>query len=121
MRKKYNKFDVSKINNKTIEIALNLKNDLSETKDLKAAFLKNSDVHIPKNQEKLLEYLSVKYLSLIPEDGVPILRQALQQQYSIEDEFKLCRYCNKPFRFERSNSVFCSNRCRQRFNRSKRV
>jgi len=121
MRKKYNTFDISKINVKTIEIARKIKNETSKTKKLRAAFLMDSDTPIPKDKDKLLDFLSVKYLNLKPEDGVSILKQAVKKQYNIEDEFKTCKNCKRPFSFERSTSVFCSNRCRQRFYRKGRV
>ena len=90
-------------------------------KPFKEVFLPNPEsTHIPIDGDKFLDYLCLKYLQLKPEDGIPLLKQAYRQQYNIEDSYKLCKYCEKPFRFTRSTSVFCSNRCRQKFYRSQR-
>lgn len=121
MRQKYNVFDISKINNKTIRIAQGLKDEIEKTKPFKEAFLRDSEsIHVPTDEDKFLEYLCSKYLHLKVEDGIPLLKEAFKQQYDIEDEYKLCKYCGKPFRFARKTSVFCSDRCRQRFCRNKK-
>lgn len=121
MRQKYSVFSISKINNITILKAQRLKKQIGKTKPFKEVFLPNPEsTHIPIDEDKFLEYLCLKYLHLQSEDGVPLLKQAFKQQYQIEDEHKLCQYCEKPFRFERSTSVFCSNRCRQKFYRSQK-
>ena len=121
MREKYNTFNISKINNKTIRIAQGLKDDIEKTKPFKEAFLRDPEsTHIPTDEDKFLEYLCSKHLNLKVEDGLPLLKEAFKQQYDIEDEYKLCKYCGKPFRFARKTSVFCSNRCRQRFYRNQK-
>lgn len=115
MRKKYNIFNVSKINNKTIKIAQRLKKEIGKTKPFKEAVLPNPEsTHIPIDEDKFLEYLCLKYLHLQSEDGVPLLKQAFKQQYNIEDEYRFCKYCGKPFKFARATNIFCSDRCRQR-------
>ncbi len=121
MRQKYNVFDVSKINNKTIKTAQRLKKEFEKTKPFEEVFLQNPEsAHVPVDKHKFLEYLCLKYLHLKAEDGLPLLKQAFKQQYNVEDEYKLCKYCRKPFKFARPNSVFCSNRCRQRFYRNQK-
>ena len=120
MRQKYNVFTVSKINSKTIKIAQKLKEEIEKTKPFKEAFLQSGLVHVPVDEDKFLNYLCLKYLHLQSEDGIPLLKQAFKQQYDIEDEYKICKYCGKPFKFARETSVFCSNRCRQRFYRSQK-
>lgn len=121
MREKYNTFNISKINNKTIKIAQGLKKEIGKTKPFKEAFLQDPESsHIPTNEDKFLEFLCSKYLHLQSEDGIPLLKQAFKQQYVVEDEYKICKYCGKPFKFARKTSVFCSNRCRQRFYRSQK-
>lgn len=121
MRQKYNVFDVSKINSKTIKIAQKLKEEIEKTKPFKEAFLRDPEsTHVPIDDDKFLEHLCLKYLHLQSEDGIPLLKQAFKQQYNIEDEYNICKYCRKPFKFARANSVFCSDRCRQRFCRSQK-
>jgi len=121
MRQKYNVFNISKINNKTIEMALKLKGEIERTKPFEKAFLRDpKSTHIPIDEDKFLEYLCLKYLHLQSEDGIPLLRRAFKRQYAIEDEYKICKYCEKPFQFTRTTSVFCSNRCRQKFYRSQK-
>lgn len=120
IRERYNTFHISKINNGTIDIALRLKKELEKTTLLKEASLVNPEpAHIPTDEAKFLEYLCLKHLHLTVEDGLPLLKQAFKEQYKTEDEYRLCKYCNKPFKFTRANSIFCSNRCRQRFYRNK--
>jgi len=115
MRQKYNVFNISKINSKTIETAQGLKKEIGKTKPFKEVFLRNPEsAHIPIDEDKFLEYLCLKYLHLQAEDGVPLLKQAFKQQYNIEDEYKICKYCGKTFKFERESKNFCSERCRQR-------
>jgi len=122
MRQKYNVFNISKINNKTIKLAQKLKDEIEKTKPFKEAFLHDPDSahHVPTDEGEFLEFLCSKYLNLKVEDGFPLLKEAYRTQYNIEDEFKLCRYCRKPFQFTRITSVFCSDRCRQRFCRNKK-
>lgn len=121
MRQKYNVFNISKINNKTIRTAQRLKKRIEKTKPFKEVFLPNPELaYVPIDEDKFLEYLCLKYLHLRSEDGVPLLKQAFKQQYNIEDEYKICKYCEKPFKFARATSVFCSNRCRQKFYRSQK-
>ena len=121
MREKYNTFNISKINSKTIRIAQGLKDEVEKVKPFKEAFLRDPEsTHIPTDEDKFLEYLCSKFLCLKVEDGIPLLKEAFKQQYDIEDEYKLCKYCKKPFRFARKTSVFCSNRCRQKFYRDQK-
>ena len=121
MREKYNTFNISKINNKTIKVAQKLKKEIEKTKPFKEALLRDPELaHVPIDEDKFLEYLCLKYLHLQSEDGVPLLKDAFKQQYDVEDEYKLCNYCRKPFKFARANSVFCSDRCRQRFCRNQK-
>lgn len=121
MRQKYNTFNIPKINNKTIKIALKLKKDVEKDKPFKEAFLRNPESpHVPTDDVAFLNFLCYKYLHLKPRDGIPILKQAYKQQYNIEDEYKICKYCKKPFQFARNTSVFCSGRCRQRFYRNQK-
>lgn len=118
MRRKYNVFDISKINKKTIELALQLK---KEHNGYKEAFLKDPENNnVPVDENKFLEFISVKYLQLRYEDGIPLLKQAHKKQYKVEDEYKKCRQCNKIFRFTRKSKDFCSDRCRQRFYRNQK-
>jgi len=120
MRKKYNVFDVSKINLKTISLAVTLKKQQEKTQSFEELDLsRNPDPnYAPCDKDALLEYLSVKYLHLKPENGIPLLKQAYKLQYKIEDEFKKCKQCGRLLRFEKKTKEFCSNRCRQRFYRN---
>jgi len=121
MRQKYNVFAISKINKRTIEIARKLKGDIEKVNPFKKSFLLNSELsHVPIDKSEFLEYLCTKYLQLKAEDGLPLLKEAFKQQYNVEDEYKLCKYCGKTFQFARPTSVFCSNRCRQRFYRNQK-
>ena len=121
MRQKYNTFNISKINNITILKAQRLKKEIHKVKQFKEVFLQDpGSSHIPLDKDKFLGYLCLKYLQLKPEDGIPLLKQAYRQQYRIEDEFKLCEYCGKPFKFERKSRDFCSDRCRQRNQRHRK-
>lgn len=99
---------------------MRLKRELEKIILLKEASLANPEsAHIPTDEAKFLEYLCLKYLHLNAENGLPLLKQGFKEQYKTEDEYRLCKYCGKPFRFVRANSIFCSNRCRQRFYRNK--
>jgi len=119
MRQKYSVFSISKINNITILKAQKLKKEIHKVKPFEEAFLPNSKLaYIPIDEDKFLEYLCLKYLHLQSEDGIPLLKQAFK--HNIEDEYKICKYCEKPFQFTRSTNVFCSNRCRQKFYRSQK-
>ncbi len=90
MRQKYNVFNISKINNKTIRTAQRLKKEIEKTKPFKEVFLPNPEsTHIPIDEDKFLEYLCLKYLHLQSEDGIPLLKQAFKQQYNVEDEYKI--------------------------------
>lgn len=120
MREKYNVFDLSKINQTTIAIALKLKSKADKAKKFDEVDPDFVGSAVPVDKNRFLGYMSCKYLHLKPEDGVPLLKQAFKQQYKIEDEYKLCKYCEKPFKFERATSVFCSNRCRQKFYRNQK-
>lgn len=122
MREKYNVFNVSKINIRTISLAVALKEEQEKTQSFEEANLQgDSDPsYAPYDKDALLEYLSVKYLHLKPEDGIPFLRQAFKQQYKIEDDHKKCRQCGRVFEFEKKTKEFCNNRCRQRFYRNQK-
>jgi len=121
MRKKYNIFRVSKINKTTIEISLKLKKKMEKTRSFKEEFRSIPLNLLPIEDDKLLAHLSYTYLYLKPEDGVPLIKKAFKIQHNVEDECDKCRQCGKIFYFQRKSKVFCSNRCRQRFYRNKRV
>ena len=117
MRRKYNIFKISKVNKKTIEIALQIKNK----NDYKEVSLRNPENNnVPVEEYKFLGYISYKYLNLKPDDGIPLLKQAFKLQYKIEDEHKECKQCGKLFTFTRKSKDFCSNRCKQRFFRNQK-
>jgi hypothetical protein len=122
MRKKYNVFDISKINNKTISLAVTLKKEQEKTQSFEEASLlgDSNPNYAPYDKNALLEYLSVKYLHLKPSDGIPLIKQAFKMQYKVEDEYKKCKQCGRLFRSEKNTKVFCSGRCRQRFYRSQK-
>jgi len=120
MREKYNVFSISKINTKTIVIALRLKAKAEKIKKFDEVDPDFFGIMVPVDKNRFLGYMSCKFLFLKPEDGIPLLKQAFKQQYNIEDEYKICKYCEKPFKFERVTSVFCSNRCRQKFYRNQK-
>lgn len=122
MRKKYNIFDVFKVNLRTIRLAVALKKQQEKTipfKEVNVQVVSNPS-YVPLDNNNLLGYLSYKYLYLKPEDGIPLLKQAYKQQYKIEDEYKECRQCGRLFRFDKKSKVFCSSRCRQRFYRNQK-
>ena len=120
MRNKYNVFDVSKVNLKTIDLAVTLKKQQEKIRSFENLDIRgNPDPnYAPCDKDGLLEYLSVKYLHLKPEDGIPLLKEAYKQQYKIEDEFKKCKQCGRLFRFIKKTKEFCCNRCRQRYYRN---
>jgi len=113
MRQLYNVFDSTKITHETIRIALELK----QKGNYKAASLKDNDAPIPSDKNQFLEYLCAKHLGLSREDGEPLLKAAFKQQFKIEDEYRVCENCKKPFRFTRKTKRFCSHRCQLRFHR----
>ena len=83
MRKKYNVFHVSKINRKTIEIALKLKAEIEKTDLFNEVSCECSVNGVPLDKDKLLKHISCKYLNLKSEDGVPLLKKAFKIQYKI--------------------------------------
>ena len=109
----YNVFDPTKINRETIRIALELK----QKGDYKEAILKDDAVPVPTDKNKFMVYFCAKHLGVSREDGELLLRAAFKQQYKIEDEYRTCQYCHKPFRFTRKSKKFCSHRCQLRFHR----
>ena len=121
MRQKYNVFSVSKINTKTINIALKLKSKAEKIKKFDEVDPDFVGSMVPVDKNRFLEFMSCKYLFLKPEDGIPLLKQAFKMQYGIEDEYKICKYCGKPFKFERKSRDFCSDRCRQRNQRHRKI
>lgn len=117
MRQKYNTFTKSKINRPVIDLALKLKKQLPPgTKEVK---LQNTDSNLvpTRNDALFYEWLCAKYLHLNLEDGLPLLKKAYKQIHNIDDTFKLCRYCGKPFEFTRQTKEYCSSKCRKRFER----
>lgn len=117
MREKYNTFDKTKINRPVIELSLRLKKQLPPgTKEVK---LKNPDSNLvpTRNDTLFYEWMCAKYLHLSLEDGLPLLKKAYKQIHNIDDIFKLCRYCGKPFEFTRQTKEYCSSKCRKRFER----
>jgi len=116
MRQKYNAFDPYKINKKTIAVALKLKKQLPpETREVS---LRDPDSNlVPTGRTPLLRWLCAKYLHLALDDGLPLLKQAQKTQYSIDDEYKLCEFCHKPFPYTRASKKFCNAKCRKRFER----
>lgn len=77
MRQKYNIFNISKINNRTIEVAQRLKEEIEKTKPFKETFLRDPEsTHIPTDECKFLEFLCAKHLHLKAEDCIPLLKQA---------------------------------------------
>ena len=116
MRQKYNTFDPYKINKKTITIALKLKKQLPP--GIKEVSLRDPDPNlVPTGRTPLLRWLCAKYLHLTLEDGLPILKQAQKTQFNIDDEYKLCEYCHKPFPYTRASKKFCNHKCQMRFKR----
>jgi len=117
MRKKYNTVDKTKINRPVIDLALKLKKQLPP--GIREVTLKNTDSSLvpTRNDTLFYEWICAKYLRLSLEDGLPILKKAYRQIHNIDDTFKLCKYCGKPFEFTRQTKEYCSNRCRKRFER----
>lgn len=117
MRQKYNTFDKTKINRPVIALALQLKKQLPP--GTKEVTLKNTDSNLvpTRNDTLFYEWICAKYLHLSLEDGLPLLKKAYKQIHNIDDIFKLCRYCGKPFEFTRNTKEFCNHRCQMRFQR----
>ena len=116
MRKKYNVFDPHKITTETIRIALQLKKQLPP--GIHEVKLRDTNFNlVPTGDHNFLEWMSAKYLKLSYEDGIPLLKKAMQQQYNIDDEYKLCKYCNKPFPYIKVSKEFCNHKCQMRFKR----
>jgi len=116
MRQLYNVFDETKIDRETIRIALELKKQLPPTVRQVSLRDPNSN-YVPVERKQFLSWMCAKYLHLSFEDGLPLLKQAMKQQYNMDDSFKLCEYCGKPFPFTRATKKFCNSKCRKRFER----
>jgi len=120
MRQLYNVFDPTKITRETIRVALQLKKQLSL--NIQRVELRTADSNLVTiEQTGFLEWMCAKYLHLSLEDGLPLFKQAMKQQYHVEDSFRLCKYCGKPFPFTRATKEFCDSKCRKRFERKGEV
>jgi len=91
MREKYNVFDSKKITMDTIRIALQLKKQLPP--GIHEVCLLNTNPNlVPTNEHDYLSWMCAKFLKLSYDDGVPLLKNAMRQQFNMADVFKLCKY-----------------------------